>query len=752
MADYGEEQGTVDDLTKFNDIVDDKKVSEPEDMGPMYRVYAGSKIPVSKKLGKLRKSRLDQAKKLMETPKKAWMEAIRYYHNDQTRDTSTQDGTGDASNASGLGMFNNKETENIVFANVSALVPMLYTKNPDAEFTGQNKDTDPLAETLEKLMGKLAAQKNAPGLNLKRKMKRGIVMTTLTNLCWFEVGYVKRDASSEQALADLSQLSLKYQNAKSVKEIREIEGALTALESKVDMLQPAGPWVKMRKPWEVFVDTAITELDLSDANWCMIKDMMPTALLQALYGKKNPETGEWESVYEPTHILKASTGEEDADNLQKDGFVLFSKEGSKEQYGYDDDSAYKAAQLTCVYYVWDKATRRCELWADNDWKFPVWVWDDPYHLDQFFPLVPLEFHTDPVKPYAKGEVTYYLDQQDALNLINNEFARCRAFASSMVLVNTNVIKDMNVVDQMLTGSYNKKTIPVDLPEGAKLQDAMQPALPASAQALQLFDKRPLLETIDRVSGVTSVQRGVEYKTNTTNRAIESYESQQQTRADEKMDSIEECVGGILWLVAQMCLQFMDQNEVAALIGTENVQDWRQIDPRDIPVMFTPRVVGGSSLKPTSAAKKQQALQMSQIIGQFAKATPMAIIIALKALQSAFSNELVIDDADWQVLIQSVEQQIAAQAQQQQAQAQQQQMRAQQAQQPQQPQGGQSPAQQSGGDDPRNVVMQVLAEAANLLDSLPESVREEIGVMLARQVPAQRIAQVIASKLQQGTMQ
>lgn len=739
MADEAEPQ--VEDLTRYNDVVDPEQKAVPEEeLGPIYRVYAASKIPVSKKLGKLRKSRLDQAKSAMEKNEKAWQEAIRYYHNDQTRDTSGYDGNGDASNASGSGMFNAKETENIVFANVSALVPMLYTKNPDAEFTAQSDDTKPLAECLEKLMQKIAGQKNAPGINLKRKMKRGIVLTTLCNCAWFEVGYVKRDQSSDQALADLTKLSEQYTKAKSPKEIREIEGALLALESKIDMLTPAGPTVKLRKPWEVFVDPAATELDLSDANWVMIKDMIPTALLQALYGRKNEETGKWESVYEPTHILQASTSNDaEGDNLQKDGFVLFSKEGGKEQYGYKDEEAYKAAQLTCVYYVWDKATRRCELYADNDWKFPVWVWDDPYHLDQFFPLVPLEFHTDPVKMYAKGEVTYYLDQQDALNLINNEFARVRAYASSLIGVNKNVIKDLDVLEQILAGTYNKKTIAFDLPEGMKLSDAIQPVLPASAQVLQLFDKKPILETIDRVSGVTSVQRGVEYKTNTTNRAIESYESQQQTRADEKMDAIEECVGGVLWLVAQMCLQFMTKTEVAQLIGAENAQAWQTVEPRDIPLKFTPRVVGGSTLKPTSSAKKQQALQMSQIIGQFAKATPVAIIIAIKVLQTAFSNELVMTADDWATLQQGVMQSMQAQGAQGGQPAQ-----GQQGAQP--PQEGGAPAQEGG--DIANVITQAVAQAAEIIDRLPPEVKMQIGVMLARQMPMQEIAQQIISKLEQ----
>lgn len=738
------EDPPVADLTNFRDVVDDKPIETPEEeLGPMYRVVGATKIPVSKKLGKRRKSQLDQARAAMEKNEKAWREAIRYYHNDHSRDSTGTgyDDNSDASNASASGMRGARGTENIVFANVSALVPMLYTKNPDAEFTAQSEDTKQLSDLLEKLMKKLAGQKSSPGLNLKRKMKRAIVLTTLCNCAWLEVGYTKRDQSSDQALADLTELSGRYEKAKNTKEIKEIEGGLLALESKIDMLTPSGPWVKLRKPWEVFVDGAATELDLSDATVVMIKDMIPTQLLQALYGKKDEETGEWMSVYEPTHVLKASTNAE-GENLQNDNFVLFAKDSNHSQYGYNDENSYKAAQLTCVYYVWDKATRRCELYSDADWKWPIWVWDDPYKLDQFFPLVPLEFHTDPVKMYAKGEVTYYLDQQDALNLINNEFERIRAYATSLVGYDKNTIKDPAELEAILNGTYNKKSIGFDLPEGKKIGDILGAVLPVSAQVLPLFDKKPLLESIDRVSGVTSVQRGVEYKTNTTNRAIESYESQQQTRADEKMDAIEECVGGVLWLVAQMCLQFMSEAEVAALIG--DATGWVSIEPRDIPIKFTPKVVGGSSVKPTSAAKKQQALQMSQILGQFAKASPVAILIAVKVLQSAFSNELVMEESDWGMLAESVQQMMQAQQQQAAGAAGAQQQQGAQGGAPQQPQGG------GEGDQAQvvNVIQQAVAQAAELIDKLPPDMKVKIGVMLARQTPMQEIAQTIISGLDQ----
>lgn len=735
-----------DDLTRYDDVVPKQDANgavqmegeQPDEGTAMFQVFGDDKIPVSKKRGSLWKARLDAARKSSAHQKRlrAWKEAVRYYNHDQTRDTSHND----ASSVSGTGTSNMRETENIVFANVSALVPMLYTKNPDAEFTAQSEETKQLANLLERLMKKLAGQVSTPGINLKPAVKRNIVMATLANCAWLEVGYTLRDQSSDAAREQLQQLSKQLQDAKTTEEIKEIEGKLIALEQTVDMLQPSGPWRKVRAPWDVFIDPASDDLDLTSTNWIIIRDKMSTMLLRARYGRKDMDSKEWKSLYEPTHVLKAGTDVEDG-NITGDNFVLFEKSGNSQsykEYGYEDEGSFKCAQMTEVFYVWDKATRRCELYSAASWKWPVWVWDDPYRLDTFFPISALSFHTDPVQAYAKGEVTYYLDQQDTLNLMNNEFSRIRGFASSLVAYNKNKVKDTTVLDQMMAGTYDKRTIGLDLDEGDKLSDVVGPLLPVSAEAAKFFDKRPILEAIDRISGVSSVQRGVEYKTNTTNRAIESYESQMQTRADEKMDAIEEHVGRVLWMVAQMCLQFMTAEEVQKLVGTS--EGWTQIEPSQIPLMFTPRVVGGSTLKPTTRAKKEQALQMSQVIGQFAKATPAAALVALKVLKEAFGNELVVTDQDWELVMQGIQSQIAAA----QAQAQ---GAAQQGQQQQRPPSG-----DAGGEATGNVVEQTLMEAGRLLDSLSADMKEQIGVMLARQVPVQQIIGAVISKLEAGAAQ
>lgn len=712
-----------------------------EDDQPLYRVIGTNRIPVSKHRGPLWHSRYDQAGSAMKMNRDAWEEAYRYYRNDQSSGRRTRPDDQSVRGVSTLTSIDS--TENMVFANVSALVPMLYTKNPDCEFTSDDDDDQEIQRVTQRLVNKLAAKKTAPGLNLKRKAKRNIVSTVLTNVGWFECGYTLREQSSEQALEELQKLSNELVNATKQEDIKEVEGKLLALEQTIDMLSPSGPWVKVRRPDQIRIDPVATELDLSDANWAMAEDYMATSLLRAVYGRKKPDSNDWESVFEPTHIIRAGTSAANAERGQTDNFQLFDYGSGDDfkKYGYNDRRAFIAAQMTKVVYVWDRVTRRCELYNANDWSYPLWVWDDPYHLDQFYPFVPMEFHTDPCTMYAKGEVTYYLDQQDDLNLINSQLSKMRRFAAGKLIYDKKAFKDHSVLDAIIAGTSDVNAVGADIEEGKKLTDLFAALLPPSAHAKELFDKRETLETIDRLGGVASVQRGVEYKTNTTNRAIESYESQMQTRADEKMDAIEDSIGGVLWIIAQMCLQFMTQKEVASLLGEADASKWRNMTADEIRDTFTPRVVGGSSLKPSSRAKKEQAMQIVGVLGQFAGASPVAVAIALKVLAKAFDNVTISKD-DWDIIYQSLMSQLQGAGG---------------AGGPPQGEAGPRPAQPQPSEKQQQLqqpggLQQLVQEAAQVIDKLPEEVKQRIGYGLARGTSIQDIAAQVLQALSRGAAQ
>ena len=668
-----------------------------------------------------------------ESVMEAWREALRYFFN--TAEELRDDGGGNRSRSIGVARRMSdefSEIENLVFANTTALVPLVYSKNPTVEISATKEANEPMARALEKLCNTLIYRKGAPNFPIKHKMRRSVVMALLTSCAYIETGWTKKDQSSEAAITTLFGIAKELETEKDSKKIQLLEGQLMALENTTDLLRPEGPFARYRMPWEVLIDPASIEEDLTDARWVMIADMIPTTFILARYTKKVGDTHK--SIYKPTHVMKLQEGTDTALGDQIDSFTLLGGEESSEKnihqaYGFDNKEAYDRASFTKIWMVWDRTTQRVLMFNDQDWSYPIWVWDDPYHLDSFFPIEPLYLIPSPTGGRTKGEVSFYLDQQDAINEINSEFRQARRWAQRNIVFNSN---KMNKEDaEVLLDGDGNHAIGIPLDEGMKVGDIFDSLLPPSTGFLELFDKTGQMQAIDRISSVADVLRGAQFKTNTTNDAVSTYNSIAQTRMDEKIDAIEDFAGGIMWKVAQMCLQFMDAATVAELIGDDLSVGWRNMEAGEIATTFSLQVIGGSIVKPNASTKKQQAAEIGQVLGQFASASPVAIIIALQVFEKAF-DEVIISAEDWQLVRQSIEAQL---------------------QQPAQGGGEGQPAQpgQPNGADNSAVIEDALTQFAQLIDSLPPEARKAIGLALAQGAPFEEILEQVMGQ-QQGAPQ
>jgi len=707
----------------------------------VYKAMPDSRIPVSSKRGGIWRSRRDTAQKSMQDLIDAWDEAIHYYNMDQA---DHRDGFNSGSrNRMGQTAGNRhvarrlnemfSSTENIVFSNINAQIPELYAKNPIVSVTTEPSQNDAdqavgdtMARALQKLISALFAMKYPPGVNIKPKAKKNVLIALLTNMAWFEVGYTQKDKSSEQAMTDLQLLSQQLEKAEDDDEIREIEGKLTALEEKVEFLQPSGPYVRIRMPHQVLRDWNGNDPYLSDCNWVMVEDMLPTEYINAIYAIEDEEKEENVSIYEPTHVLNSGSTESD------DDFTLFSKDNnSYNAYGYQNKEEFDKACLTKVWYVWDKVTRRLELYADNDWKWPIWVWDDPYQLQGFYPFVPMWFHDSPSSVYAKGEVSYYLDQQDQINEINDERRRALLWARRNIFYNKNTGLTQETVDQILKGPDATAT-PLDVPEGVDPNKMIFSLTPPSMAFTQLFDKKDLYQSVDRIAATNEIERGGEFKTNTTNKAIDYYSTMGNLRMDMRLDAIEDALGDIGWKLAQLCMRFMDAETATQLTGMDVSPFWRPLDGLRDYARMTLTVVGGSTQKLTTQQKKQEAVQIGQVMAQYVRAAPAsALKVSLDMMSKAF-DDFMVSKEDWM----KIEQEVMMMAQSQQGGAPGQAGVA--------PGGGQPMPQpgapQAGGGG--NVVAAVI----QALQSLPPPVLQAIGNALAQGIPpAQIFQQMLASQ-------
>lgn len=657
-------QEVVDRVTGDVDGVPLAPVVETQE--EIYRLDPKTKIPVSKKEGALWKSRKDAGIAIMRDLVEGWDEAEKYYDNAQQNHRQETQGNKQGNRAYGKNRRDSYSmTENIVYATVNAVIPNTYAKNPTVEITMLDPQMEKHGVMLEHLLNRLADMKAAPGINLKPKLKKGIVRCELDNEAWFMVSWVKREDSAEQALEDIKRIGAELAKPDTdQKKIKELEGELQALEEVVDLLDPPGPKVTSVHGRQVIVDPDSCEDDHSDARWKMVSFMFSTSYLNARFRVKNAE-GQYGSAYEPTHIVDATSADKDSvETVQQqiDTFKIFDVNNTDYgQYGYNDKISYERAQRTKVWFVFDKTKRRYYMYSDKDWTWPIWVFDDPYHFPNFFPLVKLQYHSSPVATRTRGEVSHYLDQQDEINVIVDELNRARVSLRDGTIYNSAVLTPKDVEDIMLNA--NKKIKGVKLPDGTKLQDhIMGPPMP-TLEYEHLWDKSQAKQAVTMISGLGEAMRGEQYKTNTTNQAIEQYNSISGMRLDEKRDATEDCVGEIMYLVMFLCLQFMDSKTMASIVGPEYAplaQQMSAMTPEAIRSTVLCNIEGGSTQKPTSAAKKAEALQIGQILGQFASASPVILLFVLKTFQRSFDG-LVFTDQDWTMLIQSIMQSIQQQS-------------------------------------------------------------------------------------------
>lgn len=633
------------------------KSSDAKSSQQFYKVYKGAKIAVSKHQGNLWKSRKDSACKVSEKFIQSGNQAIDYYKHDQLKYNNADNNVGLRDNRSRLGN-GLRETENLVFSNTTTMLPVIYAKNPTVEFTpAVETSSDQLqltARMYERLINVLLSKQAQPGVNLKPKARKGVLGSLLTNRYWAYTGYQTKDGSLEQATEELIRITEELANATDQSQILKLEGQLMAIEKKVDALSPEGPFVKILKHDQLLVDPDSVEPDYSDAKYMMHYEYLPTEYLVATYAEE--QNDEAKSIFQSTHIMRSNTSTSDALQNEIDNFSLLDDDDDDniyKEFGFSDKQSFDRSKMTKVWYVWDVVTRRMLLFSDKNWTWPIWVWDDPYNYDTFFPYDSLEFVAEPVCGVAKGEVVYYLDQQDAINEINSESRRARRWARKNVLFDKNAT-DQQTVESVLKGDDDSAR-GVNVPEGKRLEDVIFSFSTPSIKFPELFDKTDKYRAIDRISSVNEIIRGGQFKTNTTNFQAEQITNSAGIRVEEKIDIIEDWIGRIGWKLAQVCAQFMSKDTVVDLIGSDLGSQWQTMSGKQLSRIINMRVIGGSSTKPTSQAKKQETLQLGQVVGQFANSIPAAGLILLKMFSRAF-DDMNISSEEWDLIIQSMQQQ------------------------------------------------------------------------------------------------
>lgn len=626
----------------------DRPTKTADKVQPLYQVYEGSRIPVGKAVGPMFKKRLDAAMHAHSITHEVWEEIFKYYNFHHKKTITTPRGTfrqGDGS-------------ENVIYSNVNITLPAVYSKNPDISCSTIDGADEPFCQAMQSLINVLLRRPDA--MKAKNKVKRAAGFALLTNFGVLKLDFTKKDDSREFVIRELEKLSGELAKAKKQEDAERIWGEMEALEMSMEVRKPSGFTLGNVLPQNLIIDPNAEQPDGEDAELMMERVWFPTAALNARYTrKKDKESDDRVLLYKPTHKAMFDGSAERDDGL---GMVMSELSGSENttavtSHTEDERRAYTEMYYTECYFVWDKVFRRVYLFHRDDWAWPLWVWDDPLKTSRFFPyfLISLGFSTGGV--VTPGDIAYILDQQDQINDINRQWNRIRRAVFDYIFYDKTKIDGQEVEKFMkaIRGETTTSQHAFGVDPGERpVKEAIEVYVPPAMQYEKLFDKQGTYDAVDRLTNTSDAIRGVQFKTNTTEDAVQTYRESMQLSIGSKVDVIEDCMTDICYSVAEIAVQNYDQETVAGYIGETQAAGWQEMDIETFRSTYSVEITPGSMEKPTSIFKKKEAIEIVTAVGQFATAAPGAtLMIMLKVLSKAFT-EINIKQEDWDALAQEVQ--------------------------------------------------------------------------------------------------
>lgn len=609
---------------------------EEDDDEVGYLPAKGMSIPVPKSFGKLVKKMYDETREAYRYEHQKWDRAFELYRQ------SGDDGVKLDDDTEYRWHLENEADENIIRNNVRTIMRSTYMQNPHIEFTDVTKDE--LAETLQYVLSFMLNKKTYPGLNMKMKARRWILHGQLTNFGVVRLDFQKHEGSQQEAVDQLHELEAELAKAKTQQDVKDVYAKLEQLHKQLPLTHSKGMSITNVLPQRVIIDPACTMLDLSDADWLAEDfDMDRTFMMQTYYEKAKDGTFRMRS--NPNATTEAVAEQNTAD-IKAHVVDVIMNARSEEQM-----SLIAKDTVRCVYF-YDKILRRVSLFNTEDWTHPLWVEDDDMNLSRFFRHFILAFG-EPVDGIVQaGETAYYVGQVNEINKINRKASQIRQTIFNTLVYNKKSA-DSKEVAKLVSHLRNPIRVRAfgisDDAEGRKISEILEALVPPSFQHKEIFDTQSLRQTVDRAAQIGEIERGQQFKTNTTNEQVQYYANNRQETTGVLIDVIEDAFEDLGWSISEVLVSQYSKEEIVDMVGEIKGGGFVPMSVREFNQKYRMELASGSIEKPTSEFKKKEALNIAQALGQVGQAAPGTTMkLMLRMFKTAFSN-LIVKKEDWQQL-------------------------------------------------------------------------------------------------------
>lgn len=487
---------------------------------------------------------------------------------------------------------------NIIHSNFAAILPQVYAKNPEIAVSPSESADErnygwvrPFCKTLQAVLNRVFINDG----RLKKRAKAAIRAAMTVGAGWVKLSWqkdIRRDPIIENRIADaqdnLRRIRQLIADIEDGDESRceleakqgELEQQIAALSDQAEVMLASGVVLDNVLTEDIFVlDDALTDFDgYEQADAIAHRVWMTAERYKEVFGKEPPE--------------KAARYGQD-----------------KRERGQSSNDADKV-ELVAVFEAWDRRSQTVyTLCAGAD----EWA-REPYRPGvfgrRFYPFFALTFNLVDGSRDPLPDAELLIELQDEYNTTRTNFAEhrrenlpVRVFRKSGDLTDSDIRSLANRAANQWIGIEGDPSKPIQQ-DVAILQNP--PVDPGT------YDVQPILRDAEMVMGAGDAAKGTINKAKTATEA-EIMAQGLQSRVGERQDVVEDWIGDMANMSAELCLQMMSRDEVVAIAGRNCV--WPKLTKDEVFSLVSIQIRAGSTGKPNRNREREQWSQMLPQIQQ-----------------------------------------------------------------------------------------------------------------------------------------
>lgn len=477
---------------------------------------------------------------------------------------------------------------NVAFSTINVIAPSVAVNNPKISVNATKEEYEDQATITEAVINYWWRH-----YDVKPEFRRAVDDFLILGHGWLKCGwrYDEQDVELSDTERDDVRIQMNIELDDYAQQNPEMAGDLPSVQDVEDNLpqykqevMEDRPFVERVNPFDVYVDPEAT--DITDLKWIAQKVVRPLEDVQA------------DKRYSQARRRR----------LTADSTV-------NPRYG-DDGRQKKSDDIKRVtlWEFYDLQRGTMAVFPDSGDEFLIDPKGQPYPFG--LPFVMLRNYNVPNQFYPVGDLEALEPLQRELNatrsaMVNHrkKYARKYVARASALTGQARTALESDLDNQI--AYIEDDNIP--------LGDVIQP-LPISMIDPQMYNYSEVIEgDVDRVSGVNEYMRGALPEIRRTATEASIIQDAANARAADKLAIIEGGIRNTARLLVQLAQLYVTGDQVARVVGTNSQQLWVTFSRDDIMGEFDFEVEAGSTQPNNDATKRQQAMQLLNVLAPYAQA-------------------------------------------------------------------------------------------------------------------------------------